>query len=277
MEDNLDSLFEGVFDTDNTPTETPAETPAETSPETSADDKRQQEAPSEAETQAKPEQDAQERARQAEGRRRYEAERRGYMRARAEMSATIQQVGIEKPDGSLITSADELESFVKEQRDDRLAKGSPTEADINALIDKRLRQVQQEQQPARQENQLSQSDRAQVDKQLAEIRQMDPEMRDLGAILQSEAGPKFRALVEKGLDFVDAYKLAAETRLAKINENRAGAKGAGKDHLVGTSQRGAGALDVPADEMAFFKAVNPDATDEEIRKYYNSDRKKFGG
>ena len=260
MEDNLDSLFEGVFDTDNTPTETPAET----SPETSADDKRQKEAPSGAETQAKPEQDAQERARQAEGRRRYEAE----------MSATIQQVGIEKPDGSLITSADELDSFVKAQRDDRLAKGSPTEADINALIDKRLRQTQQ---PAMQENQLSQSDRAQVDRQLAEIRQMDPEMRDLGAILQSEAGPKFRALVEKGLDFIDAYKLAAETRLAKINENRAGAKGAGKDHLVGTSQRGAGALDVPADEMAFFKAVNPDATDEEIRKYYNSDRKKFGG
>lgn len=274
MEDNLDSLFEGVFDTDNTPPETPAETSPETSPETSADDKRQQEAPSEAETQAKPEQDAQERARQAEGRRRYEAERRGYMRARAEMSATIQQVGIEKPDGSLITSADELESYVKAQRDDRLAKGSPTEADINALIDERLRQTQQ---PARQESQLSQSDRAQVDRQLAEIRQMDPEMRDLGAILQSEAGPKFRVLVEKGLDFVDAYKLAAETRLAKINANRAGAKGAGKDHLMGTSQRGAGALDVPADEMPLFKALNPDATDEEIRKYYNSDRKKFGG
>ena len=265
MDENLDSLFEDAFTPDQ---------PAEEKQEAPADDNGRQEGQKGAEEQAKPEQDERERARQAEGRRRYEAERRGYMQARAEMSATLQQIGgLERPDGSTISSVEEMEAFAKEQRYDRLSRGNPTQADIQAIVREELRAAQ----PARQDNQLSPEDRAMVDRQLAEIRQMDPEMKDLGAILQSEAGPKFRELVEKGLEFVDAYKLAAESRLAKINANRAGAKGSGKDHLIGTSQRGSGALDVPADEMAIFRYMNPDASEEDIRKYYNTDRKKFGG
>ena len=126
----------------------------------------------------------------------------------------------------------------------------------------------------------STSDDGQVNAQLARIRAMDPEMRDLGAILHSDAGESFRRYVGMGLDFVDAYTLAARERLEELRarraEDAARAKAAGKDHLSATTSRGRGALSVPAGEMAIIRALLPDATDEEIRRYYNQDRKRFG-
>ena len=116
--------------------------------------------------------------------------------------------------------------------------------------------------------------------QLALIRAMDPEMQDLGAILSSEAGPKFRQYVSMGLDFVDAYTLAAREKLGELRDRRTAesirAKAAGKGHLSATSTRGQGSVSVPAGEMAVIRALLPDATDEEIRRYYNQDRKRFG-
>ncbi len=124
------------------------------------------------------------------------------------------------------------------------------------------------------------SDSAQVQRQLALIARMDPEMKDLGAVLRSAAGPKFREYVEMGLDFVDAYTLAARERLQEMNSRRAAeavrAKTSGKDHLAATSTRGRGDVSVPKAELAIIRALLPDATDEEIRRYYSADRKRFG-
>jgi len=122
---------------------------------------------------------------------------------------------------------------------------------------------------------------ADIPGQLGEIRAMDPEMTDLGAILRSEAGPRFREYVGRGLDFVDAYTLAARDKLGRLAAERAGnaarAKAAGKEHLTATGTRGRGSLSVPADELALFRELNPGVSDEDIRKYYNADRKRFGG
>ena len=116
--------------------------------------------------------------------------------------------------------------------------------------------------------------------QLARIRAMDPEMTDLGAILDSEAGESFRKYVGMGLDFVDAYTLAARERLRELRDRRVAeslrTKAAGKGHLSATSTHGRGGVSVPAGEMAIIRALLPDATDEEIRRYYNQDRKRFG-
>ncbi len=120
---------------------------------------------------------------------------------------------------------------------------------------------------------------AQVEVQLARIRAMDPEMTDLGAILRSEAGEKFRQYVDLGLDFVDAYSLAARERLGELRDKRTAeqlrTRNAGKGHLSATSTRGQGGVSVPAGELAIIRALLPDATDEEIRRYYNQDRKRF--
>lgn len=265
--ENLEGLFDDVFSNDQ---------PAAEAQEPPAGDDGQQagtDTPAE-ETPKKSEQDAETRSRQAEGRRRYEAEQRGYQQARADMSALIQELGIENSDGAAVSTIEELEKLAQARRQQRWDAGRPTEADIHQAVREELRTQQQAQQPP-EPAPMSADDRAMVDRQLAEIRQMDPEMKDLNAILQSPAGPRFRELVEKGLDFKDAYKLAAEDRLAGINANRQGAKTGGKDHLTSTSQRGSGDLDVPADELEIFRALNPDMSEAAIRKFYN-DYKKNG-
>lgn len=255
-ETNLDNLFDDVFE----------EKPAE-----SAGDDGQQEEQKAPEPQEKPQQSAQENARQAEGRRIREREQRAYQAARSEMSALLKELGIEKSDGSTIDTVEDLEAVAKARREDRLSKGSPTEADIQAIVDERLRQAQAPQQG------LSPEERAEVDRQLAEIRAMDPAMTDLNAILSSEAGPKFREYVDRGLGFTEAYKLAAEERLAGIKSNRQGARTGGKDHLTSTSQRGGGDVEVPAETKEMYRLLMPDMTDEQIQKAYNADRRKFGG
>lgn len=257
-ETNLDNLFDDVF---------------EEKPEESAGDDGQQEQAPEEKPQEKPQQSAQENARQAEGRRIREREQRAYQAARSEMSALLKELGIEKSDGSTIDTVEDLEAVAKARREDRLSKGSPTEADIQAIVDERLRQAQAPQQPQG----LTPEERAEVDRQLAEIRAMDPAMTDLNAILASEAGPKFREYVDRGLGFTEAYKLAAEERLAGIKSNRQGARTGGKDHLTSTSQRGGGDVEVPAETKEMYRLLMPDMTDEQIQKAYNADRRKYGG
>lgn len=129
------------------------------------------------------------------------------------------------------------------------------------------------------ENAAYASESGQVSAQLARIREMDPEMEDLGAILRSEAGDRFRQYVDLGLDFVDAYTLAAREKLGELRDRRTAertrAKAADRSHLSATSTRGYGGVSVPAGEMAIIRALLPDASDEEIRRYYNQDRKRF--
>ncbi len=119
-----------------------------------------------------------------------------------------------------------------------------------------------------------------VAEQLAKIRAMDPEMSDLGAILGSQAGERFREYVALGLDFVDAYTLAAREKLQQLRDRHTAealrARPAGKDHLSATSTRGQEGVSVPKTELAIIRALLPDATDEEIRRYYSADKKRFG-
>ena len=245
--------------------------------ESTGDDGRQ-EGTDEENTAEKTEQTPEERARQAEGRRLREREQlgfnQGYQKARADLSAVLKRLGIEDPDnGGTLDTVEQLEAYEKGLSDKRLASGRGTAEDIERVVEKAVRKATGQN--------TSKVDNREVDRQLAEIRAMDPEMTDLGAILNSDAGPKFRQYVSQGLNFTDAYTLAARDKLATLTARRAGnaerAKAAGKDHLGATNTRGQGSLSVPADEMALFRELNPGATDDEIRRFYNADRKRFGG
>lgn len=215
------------------------------------------------------------RARQAEGRRIREREARAYQAGLEEASRIIREAQIANPtkNGAAIANLDELRAYNDSRREKRLQEGKPTASDIEHIVDRRISAMQQ---PQQQETPLSAEDQQAVQQQLAEIRAMDPAMTGLPAILDSEAGPKFREYVALGLDFKDAYTLAAKDRLASIGANRSGARTGGKDHLSATRQQGSGGVDVPADEMALMRALNPDMSDTELRQYYEADKKKFG-
>ena len=213
------------------------------------------------------------RARQAEGRRIREREARAYQAGLEEASRIIREAQIANPakNGAAIDNLDELRAYNDSRREKRLQEGKPTASDIEHIVDRRISAMQQPQ-----ETPLSAEDQQAVQQQLAEIRAMDPAMTGLPAILDSEAGPKFREYVALGLDFKDAYTLAAKGRLASIGANRSGARTGGKDHLSATRQQGSGGVDVPADEMVIMRALNPDMSDTELRQYYEADKKKFG-
>ena len=112
-----------------------------------------------------------------------------------------------------------------------------------------------------------------VEEQLKEISALDPSIQELKDLAKMETYPKFYELVKRGNSLTDAFKLAnydaltgraaAASRQAAINSAQ------GKQHLSPTTQRGAGAVSVPADIKAEYLAFNPDATDAEIQQHYN--------
>ena len=230
----------------------------------------------------KPEQSLEERARNAEARRLREREQRAferaYRQAREEASAVIRSIGMANPDtNAAIQNLDELETYADELSKARLALGQANEDDIRRVTRQVIREERgQTAPPTPKASRGAPEDDPVIRDELAQIRSMDPEMKDLPTILRSEAGPRFRAYVARGMTFLEAYTLAAQDRIQTIAANRKAAKGGGKGHLTPTQQRGEGAIDVPPEVMAQFHAIVPDATDEAIRKYYAADRKRFG-
>lgn len=263
---NLESLFDDVFSGTQ---EAPAGDDGQQKEQAPAEENTQQEAAQEPQEQSKDERAAQAAARREREERERRREQRAYQQARTEMSNLLKELGIEKEDGGTIESVEDLEAVAKARREERLNAGNPTGDDIKQIVREEIRSSQRQTQQTEQKA----ADSRLVQEQLAQIRAMDPAMTDLKTILESDAGPKFRAYVSKGLDFVDAYKLAAEGRLAGIKSNRQGARTGGKDHLTSTKTAGSGDIDVPADEMAIFRELNPDMSEAEIRSFYNDYKK----
>ena len=259
--ENLDSLFEDALKGDATqPTDAPA---GEAAPAEGSDTGAK-------ETPPVPQEPTEEEKRSRNAEKRIRREQRIAEQARSEerarISELVKRLGIEKSDGSVIDNLDALEAYEKAQSEDRIARGQANADDIRRLA-----------REAVQPGQTGSGDE-EVQRQLDAIRDIDPEMTDLGAILNSDLGQDFKAEVEKGATFLQAYGRAVKAANARAKGTAASsaAKAAGKGHLSSTSTRGEGALPVPADEMALIRELNPGLSDAEIQKYYNADRKKFG-
>ena len=255
---NLDSLFEDAVKPDE-PAEEPQEKPEETAKEPE-----------------KAEQDQAERSRQAMARRLREAEKRGAKAERERANALLAALDLDDPDnaGQKVSDLDKAAEYVARKRKERFDAGSPTEADIQHVVQE---QIQRQTQPPAPQG-VSAEDRAELDRQLAQIARMDPAMKDLGAILQSDIGPAFREYISKGDDFVTAFYKAGKLQ-SQAKEQAAAAEKAkanSKDHRSATKQRGTGALEVPKDVMAIYHQLMPGWSDADIQRSYNEDRKKYG-
>lgn len=117
---------------------------------------------------------------------------------------------------------------------------------------------------------------AAVDRELAKIRRWDSNVKTLADIADNENFPAVYEKVMRGYDLADAFYLvnaegyqrraAAAAEQTAINRLRA------KEHLVGVGSRGGGDVAVPREVMAEFRRLMPDASGEEIRKFYRKDR-----
>lgn len=240
------------------------------------------------------EQSREERARFAAQRRRAEREAeleqaRAEARsaAREEMNELIRSLGIRDPGdaGRRIESVEDLEQYRRDSEARRvtagLQDGNLKQEDLAAMVArhvaesepvKRLEQLARAEE-ARQRAAQAEQDRRLVAEQLQQIHAMDDSISTVDDLMRMENAEAFGAYVRKGLDFVDAYILANRGRLAERQraaaEQRAiNAQGA-KKHLSPPAARGAGAAEVPAEELAIYRALNPGVSESEIRKHYN--------
>lgn len=123
------------------------------------------------------------------------------------------------------------------------------------------------------------ADKARLDGELAEIRKLNPDIKTVADLLQSPCAEAFRANIKKGMGLYDAYRLADFDRLtaakAEVARQQALNQSRGKDHLnpVGMG-RGPGTVNVPADQMRYFRSLMPDKTDAEIQAFYNKHKAK---
>lgn len=247
------------------------------------------------------EQTPEERYRQAEERRSRERkyERVGRRAERDALSAVLARLGITDPKtGEPVDTVDKLEAYERKLSEQRLAEGKGNAEDIRRVVWEEIKAAGRaggtapsaaaEADPSGKEAEKAPAE-ADFQAEMAEIARMDPEMKNLNAVLKSEAGPKFREYVGRGLSFVEAYRLAAADRLAALRDAKAAeairttkaaeaaqAKAAGKEHLSATRSQGQGALPVPDSEKEMFRVFFPDASDAEIQKMYNEDRKRLG-
>lgn len=107
---------------------------------------------------------------------------------------------------------------------------------------------------------------------------MNPAIKSLDDIMAMETGSKFADAVRRGNNYVDAYRLANFDALQRgqraAGEQAARNAAAGLQHQQRTRQTtGDTPAPVPAGVKAFYKALNPNATDAEISAHYNKTHK----
>ena len=162
------------------------------------------------------------------------------------------------------------------QRD--LKAGNLTPEMIRQMMDSHpvIQQAQQllDQQRSAAKAQQEAEDKARIDAELARIHEKDPNINTVQDLLNMPTAEAFKTYVKKGYSFEDAYYLANRERLeqqqAEAAKQQAMNSARSKGHLSPVGNvRSDGAIPVPAQDMAWFRALNPNATDAEIQAFYN--------
>ena len=243
------------------------------------------------ETQEEPPRKTEEDARYAAARRKAEQERdQAIAQARQEAQAQAQRTiddafrnaGLTNPyTNQPITSKVEydayLERFQAEQRENLQKKSGMDQAQFTQFLNSlpEIRQAREAQAKAEQATRQAreQAAKANLEHQIKEIPKMDPTIKGLGDLSKMPNYQQFVELVKRRNTFTDAYKLAnfdaLTQRAAQASRQTAMQAAASKEHLTPTTQRGQGAVTVPDEVKAEYRAFNPDATDEEIARHYN--------
>ena len=188
--------------------------------------------------------------------------------------------------GEPITTMEQFQQWQKQQREEQLQKdlkaGKLTPEGLQGAISDHpvVQQAQQliDHNAAQKRAQAEAQARAQINADIAEIGKLDASITSLEDLMKAPYWNDLYAMTQKGYSLKDAHFLLNHKRLEEAKLEAARAAGAnnarGKDHMTGLAPaRGGGNLSVPADELAVFRAFNPNATDAEIQAFYNNYKK----
>lgn len=235
------------------------------------------------EAEEKPSQSAEERRQNAARRReneleqvRKEAYERGRADHKAEMDKTLKELRTPDPTrkGKTIDTTEDLEAYRKAMRKSDMESGHLSEEALEDAISNhptvKAAQAQLEAKAAEEAEKAKAAADAEMQRQVKEIAKYDSRIKSVGDLAARE-GEEFRALLRRGFTFLEAYR---EVHFAEITAKEAemqqrAAASAGKSHLTTNSGRGSGGEAVPESVMARYRQLNPEMTDEDIRKDYN--------
>lgn len=234
-------------------------------------------------------QSAEENARYAAARRKAEQERDAAIeRARADAQAEAKRVIDEAFQGSglvnpytkqpIQSKADfdaYKQAFEEDQREKLLKRSGMNEAQFNAFI-----QSIPEVRKAKEAETAAKRARAEikVQEQLTEIRKLNPNIQSVRDLTTMESYPQLYAMVQRGYDLADAYRLA---NFAELSKREAGAARQSainavksKSHMVPAAERSGGTeVVVPEETKKLYRQLNPGVTDEEIKRHYAKSHK----
>lgn len=209
-----------------------------------------------------------------------------------QMQVFFARAGLKNPNtGEPITNFEQFDDWYKQhtlaqlQRD--LKAGNLTVEALQQAMDTHpvIQQLQKQQaaapaaaQQIPQQPQLNAAEQALVDADLAKISAWDPSIKSVNDLMTMPKADTFREYVKRGYSFADAYyhthKERLDQQMIEAARQQALNNARGKDHLNSvTNSRASGMKEVPAAELAMFRAINPHATDAEIQAYYNKNCK----
>jgi len=226
----------------------------------------------------KPKQSKKENAQFAAARRKAEKERDEAIAAarqqfEKDQDALIADMGLENPyNGKPITNKAEYDEYkathAQKEQEQRLRDMDMTQEEYDQYVSdlpevKEARQFAEAQRKKFYEDQLNQ--------EVSQITALNPAIKSIQDIA---ALPKYNEIYDKvtkqNYNLVDAYKLVYFDDLASRRGRQQAINHAGKSHLTSTQARGGeGPVNVPRDELDMFHRLIPDATDDEIGKFYN--------
>jgi hypothetical protein len=215
-----------------------------------------------------------------------EAERLSRERAKAEadeyLNAAIKALGLKDPySGRPITNKAEMDAYRashgEAERKRVQEKAGMTPEAFEQFVDTLPEVAEAKAAKAAADAQLQRAQEAEfrqtVQRELEEIKKLNPNITAVGDILQMETADAFRKNVSAGMNYLEAYKLAnfdsIVSRAAELGKRDVQAREKGKEHLSRTGGRGTGSAPVPADVMAEYRTFLPNATEDEIRAHYN--------
>ena len=174
----------------------------------------------------------------------------------------------------ILTEAD-LRQYQQQYQQEQLQQAGIDPAMIQQMINNHP-VVQQSQQLLAQQRQARGQQLLQ--EEVRAISQIDPAIKTVQDVIQLDNFQEINQMVQQGYKLSDAYKLANMDRITQRRQAAAKQQminqAAGKRHLQATGQNGAGnEVQIPADVLAMYHEMMPDATDGQIKKHYAKTRK----
>ena len=163
----------------------------------------------------------------------------------------------------------------------KLKAGELTAEDLQAVVDASpvmqqakaaLADIQAREAAAKQQQTKAEFEKI-MERELAEINELDPGVKTLEDAMNLPTGREFVRLVnERGLSYIEAFKLANIDRLTRARSLGAAEGKAqqqhSKDHLRAIGIAGGPSVDVPPETVRLYRDLNPDMTMDQIREHY---------